>query len=128
MTLISSFEIMKVVVPEPCIFFWTPVSIAEAAAVIPNGAKIFPANGTATFINRPANLLNSDPKTPPDWIILEIWALKRFISVEILLLNVFLKFVLCLVVSNNSWADQSVANHFHQIFSNSFLKLFLHYF
>ena len=38
----SSFEIIKVVcLPEPCIFSWIPASIAEAAAVIPNGAKIF---------------------------------------------------------------------------------------
>ena len=29
-------------------------SITEAAAVIPNGAKIFFANETATFINGPA--------------------------------------------------------------------------
>ena len=75
------------------IFFWTPASIAEAAAVISNGAKIFFAKGTATFINRPANLLNSDPKFPPDWIILEVWALESFISVEILLLNAFLTIV-----------------------------------
>ena len=39
MSFISSFEIIKVVVPEPCIFFWIPASIAEAAAVIPNGAR-----------------------------------------------------------------------------------------
>ena len=38
---ICSFEIVKVVVPEPCIFWGIPASIAEAAAVIPNGAKIF---------------------------------------------------------------------------------------
>ena len=38
MSFISSFEIIKVFVPEPCIFFWIPASIAEAAAVIPNGA------------------------------------------------------------------------------------------
>ena len=59
MLFISSFEIIKVVVPEPCIFFW-------AAAVIPNGAKIFFAKATVTFINGPANLLNSDPTNPPD--------------------------------------------------------------
>ena len=41
MSFISSFEIIKVVVPEPCIFFWIPASIAEAAAVIPNRAKTF---------------------------------------------------------------------------------------
>ena len=52
-------------------FFWIPASIAEAAAVIPNGAKIFFAKGTATFINGPANLLNNDPKNPPEWIILK---------------------------------------------------------
>ena len=57
---------MKIVVPEPCIFFLIPASIAEAAAVIPNGAKMFLAKGTATFINEPINLLNNDPKNPPD--------------------------------------------------------------
>ena len=35
------FVIIKVVVPEPCIFFWIPASIAGAAAVIPNVAKLF---------------------------------------------------------------------------------------
>ena len=44
--------------------------------------KIFP-NGTATFINGPANLLNNEPKNPPDWI-------PSFISVAKLLLNPFL--------------------------------------
>ena len=53
-------------------FFLTPTSIAETAAVIPDGAKIFFANGTATAINGPANLLNNDRKNSPDWIILEI--------------------------------------------------------
>ena len=47
-------------------FLKIPPSIAEAAAVIPNRAKIFFAKGTATFINGPANLLNNDPKNPPD--------------------------------------------------------------
>ena len=55
-------------------FFLIPAPIPEAVAVIPNGAKTFFANGIATFINGPANLLNNDPKNPPDWIILEIWA------------------------------------------------------
>ena len=56
-------------------FFWIPASIAEAVAVIPNGAKICFANGTTTFINGPAILLNNEPKSSPDWIILDIWAL-----------------------------------------------------
>ena len=59
-------------------FFWIPALIAETAAVIPNGAKTFFAKGIATFINGPANLLNNYPKNPPDWIILEMWALEKF--------------------------------------------------
>ena len=80
------------------VFFLIPASIAEAAAVIPNGAKTFFTKGIATFINEPANLLNNDPKSPPDGIILEICALESFKSVYILLLKAFLNFVFCLVV------------------------------
>ena len=47
-------------------FFSIPASIAEAAAVIPNDAKIFFAKGITTFINGLANLVNNDPKNPPD--------------------------------------------------------------
>ena len=41
MSFVFLFEIIKTVLPEPRIFFWVPVSIAETAAVISNGAKIF---------------------------------------------------------------------------------------
>ena len=41
MSFCSTFEIIKVVVPEPCISFSIPASIVEAAAVITNRAKIF---------------------------------------------------------------------------------------
>ena len=41
------------------------------------------AKETAIFINGQANLLNNDPKNPPDWIILEIWALESFKSVDV---------------------------------------------
>ena len=47
-------------------FFLIPVLIAEAVALIPNGAKTFFAKRTAIFINGPAILLNNDPKNPPD--------------------------------------------------------------
>ena len=43
-------------------------SIADIAAVKPNGANTFLANGIATFINGLANLLNILPKNPPDRI------------------------------------------------------------
>ena len=73
MSFISSFEIIKVVFPEPCIFYWIASSIAEAAAVIPNGAKTFCANGAATFINGPAILHSNEPKDPPDRIQLVLY-------------------------------------------------------
>ena len=105
---ISSFEIIKIVVPEPRIFFWIPASIAEPAAAIPNGARTFFAKGIATFVNGPANLLNNYPKTTPDWIILENWALESFKSVDILLLNVFLNFAFDLLL-----VTIHVVNRFH---------------
>ena len=43
-------------------------SIADIAAVKSNGANTFLANGNATFINGPANLLNNLPKNLPDCI------------------------------------------------------------
>ena len=49
-------------------FFCILPSIADIAAVKPNGANTFFANGIATFINGPANLLNNLPKNPPDCI------------------------------------------------------------
>ena len=44
--------------------------------------------------NELANLLNKDPKNPPDWIILEIYALESFISADLLLSKAFLSFFL----------------------------------
>ena len=41
-------------------------STANIAAVKPNGANTFLANGIATFINGPTNLLDNLPKNPPD--------------------------------------------------------------
>ena len=78
---------------------------------------MFFGKGTATFINGLAILLKSDPKNPSDWIILEIWGLESFMSVEKLLLHAFLGFlVFYLVVSNNSWGRS---------FPSSILKLIL---
>ena len=83
-------------------------SIVDIAAVKPNGANTFLANGNATFINGPANLLNNLPKNRPDCIIFFICALLNFISVPELLLRVFLNLVSCLVVNNNSCRRSSL--------------------
>ena len=65
--------------------------------------KYFFAKGIATFIKRLANLLNNGPKNLPNWVISDIWPLESFMSVDKLLLNVFLNFFLCLVVNKYSW-------------------------
>ena len=67
------------VFPYPNIFLYIPASAADAHAVNPKEVKTLLANGLITFFinvntvfnNGPSNL----PKNPPDWIILEIWAL-----------------------------------------------------
>ena len=55
---ISLLLIIKVVVPEPYIFFCIPASIADEAADKPSIGKTFVANGAAIF-----KIL---PKKPPD--------------------------------------------------------------
>ena len=70
MSFISSFEIIKVVVPDPNIFLCIPTSAADAAAVNAKGIKTLLANGLITFFingkpvfsNGPSNL----SKNPPD--------------------------------------------------------------
>ena len=44
---------------------------------------------------------NQEPKDPPDWVILDIWALIRFVYADILLAKAFPILVVCLVVRNN---------------------------
>ena len=69
MSFISSFEIIKVVVPDPNIFLCIPASAADAAAVNPKGIKTLLANGLITFFingnpvfsNGPSNLLRNPP-------------------------------------------------------------------
>ena len=65
MSFISSSEISQLL-SRSMNFLLNSASFAETAAVIPNGAKIFFANGTATFVNGAANLLDNDSKNPPD--------------------------------------------------------------
>ena len=72
MSFISSFQIIKVVVPDSNIFLCIPTSAADAAALNPKVIKTFLANALITFFingnpffsNGPINLL----RNPPDWI------------------------------------------------------------
>ena len=55
---------------------------------------------------------NQEPKDPTDWIILGVWDLLSFITVDILLANAVLVLVVCLVVSNNSHGNYSSSKFF----------------
>ena len=71
MSFISSFEIIKVVVPEPSIFFFCiPASAADAAAVKLNGIKTVSANGLIGFFINGNIAFNNGPRSlsrkPPD--------------------------------------------------------------
>ena len=50
------------------LFLYTSINSRYSSCVKPNGTNTFLANGIATFINGPANLLNNLPKNPPDCI------------------------------------------------------------
>ena len=63
MSFISSFEITKVVAPEPCIFFLIPASAADAAAVNPNGIKTLLAYGLITFFINSNPVFNNGPRS-----------------------------------------------------------------
>ena len=71
MSFISSIEIIKVVVPEPRIFFFCiPASAADAAVVNPNGIKTLLSNGLITFFINGNPVFNNGPRrlprNPPD--------------------------------------------------------------
>ena len=52
-------------------------------------------------------LTNQEPKDPPEWIILDAWALLSFICVNIFLAKGFLILVVCLAARNNSCGNSS---------------------
>ena len=79
---ISSLEIVNVVIPDPTIFLWIPASVADAAAVNPNGIKMRLTNSLSTFsikgnpINGPKNL----HKNPADCPVLCNWVFDKDMS------------------------------------------------
>ena len=89
------------------LFLYNTINCSHSSSQ-PNGANAFLANGNATFINGPANLLNNLPKNPPDCINFFIWDLLNFISVAKLLLLALRNLVFCLVVNNNSCGSSSL--------------------
>ena len=99
---ISSLEIIKVVVrkanskerktkihgwPDPKNFLWIAASVADTAAVNPNGIKTLLASGLSTFFNKGNPNFSNGPilVNPSDFPILCNWLCDTFILAEELL-------------------------------------------
>ena len=59
---IFSSKIINVVIPDPNIFLWIAASVADAAAVNPNGNKTLVSNGLSTFTIKGNPVFNTGPR------------------------------------------------------------------
>ena len=62
---ISSLEIINVVQPDLNIFLWIPASVADTAAINPNGIKMLLAIGLSTFPITYNPVFSNSPKILP---------------------------------------------------------------
>ena len=83
---ISSFEIIRVVKPNPKIFFRAAESVTDAATVNPDGIKTLLANAMNTFFIKAKPNFSGGPrsllKNPPDCPILKRWVFDQFILTD----------------------------------------------
>ena len=63
--MISSLEINDVSAADQNIFLWISVSVADAAAINPNGIKTLLANGLSTFPIKSNPVFGNGPKILP---------------------------------------------------------------
>ena len=109
-SLISSLEIIEVVLPDSKIFLWIAGFVADTAAVNPDAIKTLLANGLSTFSIKDnsgfSNGPKSLPKNPPDCPILCNWVFMQFDNF-ILADEPFVKALrslqTCVLVNKNSW-------------------------
>ena len=105
MSFISSLEIINVVKSDSNIFLWIALSVADNAAVDPNGIKTLLANGLSAFPikgnpgsgNGPKSLL----KYPPDCPILCNRVFDSFMLAKELFAKALQSLETCVVVDNN---------------------------
>ena len=86
MSFISSLKIISVAKPDPNIFLWIAASVADTAAVNPNGIKTLLANGFCICLIKGNPVFSNGPKSltknPPDCIILYNWVFESFILAD----------------------------------------------
>ena len=102
---ISLLEIFNVVVQDPNIFQWEAASVADAAAVNPNGIKTILAHGLSTFFIKGKAVFSNGPKSPPknplDCPILYNWIFDDFILADESFLKALESLKTCVLVKSN---------------------------
>ena len=102
---ISSLEIIYVVIPDPKSFFWIAASVADAAAVNPNGIKSLLASVFSTFFIKWKSVFSNGlwnlPKNSPDCSILCNWVFVDFILANELFPKVLRSLETRVLVSDN---------------------------
>ena len=76
---ISSLEIINVVKPDPNIFLEIAASVADAAAVNPNGIITLLANGLSTFPIKGNPVFSNGPKSLPKLLLIVLFYVIEFL-------------------------------------------------
>ena len=85
------------------IFCWIATSVADAAAVNPNGIKTLLANGSSIFFISGIQLFGNGTRSPPDCAILDSQSFDNFIvAIELFVKALKLVYLLIIYVENES--------------------------
>ena len=124
MSSISSFDIIRVIVPEPKTFLFIHASAADTAAVNPNGIKKFLGKGLIIFFIKGNPVFNNEPRrlprNPPDCIILDNRVFKNLMSADELFAKALRRSATCLLVNYNSCGKLVSSSELPVIFYFSF--------
>ena len=99
MSLISSFDIISIIFPDPKNFLWIPASAGEAAAVNPN--DIFLAKGLSTFSSLAGKFsVMVQEVYQGNHLSVLFWVFDNFISFDELHAKALRRLAICLLVNN----------------------------
>ena len=131
---ISSLEIINGVKPDPNIFLRLSASVADAAAVNPDGIKTLLANSLSTFPTKGNPVFSNDPKSlpknPSDCPILCNRVFDNFILADKPFSKVLRSFETCVLVNNNNnlcgkFSSLELPIKFHERFKVTSVPFFI---
>ena len=100
----SSLEIIHVL-PDPNIFLWIAASVADTAAINPNGIKTLLANGVSIYLIKGKSVFSNSPtrltRNPTDCPIFCNWVFDNFKLVEELFAKAWRRLEIYALVNSN---------------------------